>query len=146
MKRNYFLLSLILVVLFGLTAVGCHPKMDTMTEARKIFVKMISKAASKLDLNDDQKIQLERLKADIRKNFDEGRIENMEAMKKIKEEGKKENPDIQQMTATFQGTLQNEVQRVNQAFNMMIDFQKNLNDDQKKKLTGMIVDWIKKWD
>ena len=146
MKRYRFLLGLIPVVLFALTAAGCHPKIDTMTEARKAFIKMISKAAEKLDLNDDQKIQLEKLKADIRKNFDEGRIENMEAMKKIKEEGNSGNPDIQKMTSLFQGTLENEVKKVNQAFNMMLDYQKNLNGDQKKKLTDMIVDWIKKWD
>ena len=146
MKRYRFLLGLIPVVLFALMAAGCHPKMDTMTEARKVFIKMISKAAKELNLNDEQKIQLERLKADIRKNFDEGRIENMEAMKKIKEEGNKGSPDIQMMTSTFQGTLENEVKRVNQAFNMMLDYQKNLNPDQKNKLTQMIVDWIKKWD
>jgi len=32
-----------------------HPKIDTMAEAEKVFVKMADKTAAKLELNQDQK-------------------------------------------------------------------------------------------
>jgi len=38
------------------------------------------------------------------------------------------------------------VQRINRGFDLMLDFQKHLNDDQKKKLSKMISDWVAKWD
>ena len=60
--------------------------------AEKIFVKMVDKTADKLDLNAEQKIQLEKLKLDIRKNFEDGQVEKKEAMAKIREEGLKGEP------------------------------------------------------
>jgi hypothetical protein len=134
------------VILFGILVAGCHPKIDTMAEAEKVFVKMADKTAAKLELNQDQKILLEELKLDLRKNFQEGRIEKKEAMLKIKEEGGKETANIQKMTSLLQGSFQEGTQRINRGFDLMLDFQKNLNDDQKKKLNKMISDWVAKWD
>jgi predicted nucleic acid-binding Zn-ribbon protein len=117
-----------------------------MAEAEKIFIKKVDKTAGKLDLNEDQKAKLEGLKAEIRKNFQEGQKEKKETLSKIKEEGMRENSDIQKMTSSLQGMLRDEIQRINNAFDLMIGFQSNLNDAQKKKLAQMISDWVKKWD
>jgi uncharacterized membrane-anchored protein YjiN (DUF445 family) len=117
-----------------------------MAKAEKIFIKKVDKTAKKLDLNEDQKTKLEGLKAEIRKNFQEGAKEKKEALAKIKEEGMKENPDIQKMTSLLQGMLGDETQRFNKAFDLLLGFQSNLNEAQKKKLTQMISDKVKKWD
>lgn len=146
MNWNRLLIYLIVAVLFGISLAGCHPKIDTMAEVEKVFVKMVDKTAAKLDLNQDQKILLERLKLDIRKNFQEGRIEKKEAMLKIKEEAGKETANIQKMTSLLQVSFREETQRINRGFDLMLDFQKHLNDDQKKKLNQMISDWVAKWD
>jgi hypothetical protein len=50
------------------------------------------------------------------------------------------------MTSFFQGSLQEEAKRINRAFDLMLSFQDNLNEGQKRKLTRMISDWVKKWD
>jgi uncharacterized protein YjaG (DUF416 family) len=120
--------------------------MDIMSKAERIFIKMVDKTAAKLDLNGDQKIQLERLKLDIRKNFQEGQIEKKEALVKIKEEGIKENPDIRKMTSLLQGAFRDETERVNRTFDLMLDFQNGLNQAQQKKLTQMIANRVAKWD
>jgi hypothetical protein len=133
-------------VFLGGVAVGCKPRIDTMAKAEKIFIKKVDKTARKLDLNEDQKTKLEALKAEIRKNFQEGGKEKREALTKIKEEGMKENPDIQKMTSLLQGMLRNETQRFNHAFDLLLGFQSNLNEAQKKKLTQMISEKVKKWD
>jgi uncharacterized membrane-anchored protein YjiN (DUF445 family) len=146
MKGNRYLRGLMVLVLLGFLLIGCHPKIDLMSKAEKIFIKMVDKAAAKLNLNEEQKTQLGQLKMDIRKNFREGQVEKKETLKKIKEEGMKENPDIQKMTSSLQESLRDEAQRINQAFDLMLGYQKNLNEDQKKKLTQMISEWVKKWD
>ena len=146
MNWNRTFRSLFVVILFGILLAGCHPRIDTMAEAEKGFVKMADKTAAKLELNQDQKILLEKLKLDLRKNFQEGRIEKKEAMLKIKEEGGKETANIQKMTSLLQGSFREGTQRINRGFDLMLDFQKNLNDDQKKKLNKMISDWVAKWD
>ena len=146
MNWNRTLTRVLMLVLFGISLAGCHPKIDTMAQAEKIFIKKIDKTATKLELNDDQKVRLEKLKLDIRKNFQEGGVEKKEAMLKIKEEGVKENPNIEMMTSLLQGSFREGTQRVNQAFTLMLDFQKNLNDDQKMKLNKMISDWVARWD
>ncbi len=146
MNWNRTFRCLFVVILFGILLAGCHPKIDTMAEAEKVFVKMADKAAAKLELNQDQKILLEKLKLDLRKNFQEGRIEKKEAMLKIKEEAGKETANIQKMTSVLQGSFREETQRINGGFDLMLAFQKNLNDDQKKKLNKMISDWVAKWD
>jgi hypothetical protein len=117
-----------------------------MAETEKIFIKMVDKTAAKLDLNEDQKIQLERLKSDIRENFQEGQKEKKDTLTRIKDEGKKEDPGIRQMTSLLQGLLRDETERINRAFDLMLDFQTSLNEAQKNKLTEMISDWVAKWD
>ena len=128
----------------GLLA-GCHHRFDPMTKAEEIFIKKVDKTSGKLDLNDNQKAQLEKLKADIRLNFQEGKKARDEALTKIKEEGVKENPDIQKMTSFFQGSLQDETMRINRAFDLLLGFRGNLNEAQKEKLGKMISRWVKKW-
>jgi len=145
MKPKRYLIDVLMVLLLGISLAGCHPKMDTMGTAEKIFVKMVDKAAGKLDLNAEQKIQLEKLKLDIRKNFQDGQVEKKRAMANIKEEGIKENPDIQKMTSLLQESMRAETQRINGAFDLMLGFQKHLNDNQKRKLGQMISEWVAKW-
>jgi uncharacterized membrane-anchored protein YjiN (DUF445 family) len=146
MKARRSLVYLVLVVFLVGGMIGCKPRIDTMAKAEKIFIKKVDKTARKLDLNEDQKTKLEGLKAEIRKNFQEGAKEKKEALTKIKEEGMKENPDIQKMTSLLQGMLRDETQRFNKAFDLLLGFQSNLNEVQKKKLTQMISDKVKKWD
>ena len=146
MKLNRYLSYLAIVILLGVLFIGCRPRMDTMSRAEKVFIKMVDKTAANLDLNEDQKIQLERLKMCIRKNFQEGQREKNEALMKIKEEGKKETPEIREMTSLLQGLFRDETERINRAFDLMLDFQTSLNEAQKKKLTQMISDWVARWD
>jgi len=138
----YFVLAIFLVG----GVIGCKPRIDTMAKAEKIFIKKVDKTAKKLDLNEDQKMKLEGLKAEIRKNFQEGGKEKKEALAKIKEEGVKENPDIPKMTSLLQGMLRNEAGRLNKGFDLLQGFQSNLTDVQKKKLAEMISKYVKKWD
>jgi len=146
MKRNWYVVCLTFFIILGVSLVGCRPKGDIMIKVEKGFIHMVDKTGSKLDLNEGQKVQLEQLKLDIRKNFQEGQLGKRETFIKIKEEGTKENPDIRKMTSQIQGVFQDDAQRINRAFDLMLDFQKNLNETQKKKLTQMISDWVKKWD
>lgn len=146
MKLSRSLVYLVLAVFLAGGVIGCKPRIDTMAKAEKIFIKKVDKTARKLDLNEDQKTKLEGLKAEIRKNFQEGAKEKKEALAKIKEEGVKENPDIQKMTTLLQGMLGDETKRFNKAFDLLLGFQSNLNEVQKKKLTQMISDKVKKWD
>ena len=145
MRLNRFFISLMVTAVLGGLVVGCKPHKDMMTKAECLFIKMVDKSARKLDLNEDQKAKLEGLKAEIRKNFQEGRIEEKEKFLKIKEEAAKENPDIGKMTGFFQESTKLEAERINRAFDLLLGFQNNLNDAQKKKLTQMISDWVKKW-
>lgn len=138
--NRFFIYTFAAVLLAGLL-VGCQPGED-MAESEKLFIKMVDKTAGKLDLDENQKIQLEQLKVDIRKNFREGRKEKKEAATKIKEEGTKQNPDNKKITSLLQGIIQNETERIKRAFGLMLDFQNNLNDVQKKKLTQMISKWV----
>ena len=146
MRLNRFLISLMVMVFWGGLVAGCKPHRDMMTKAECMFIKMVDKTAKKLDLNEDQKAKLESLKLEIHKNFQEGRIEEKERFLKIKEEARKENADIGKMTALFQESTKIEAERINRAFDLLLGFQSNLNDVQKKKLTQMISDWVKKWD
>ena len=146
MKLSRFFVYLVLAVFLVGGIIGCKPRIDTMSKAEKLFIKKLDKTAGKLDLNEDQKMKLEGLKAEMRKNFQEGGKEKKEALMKIKEEGMKENPEIQKMTSLLQGMLRDETQRFNKAFDLLLGFQSNLNEVQKKKLTQMISDRVKKWD
>lgn len=138
--NRFFIYFFAAVLLAGLL-VGCQPGED-MAESEKLFIKMVDKTAGKLDLDENQKIQLEQLKVDIRKNFREGRKEKKEAAAKIKEEGTKQNPDNKKITSLLRGIIQNETERIKRAFGLMLDFQNNLNVVQKKKLTQMISKWV----
>ena len=146
MRRSRYLIYLAMAILVGGLVVGCKHRTDTMSAAEKIFIKKVDKTAGKLDLNEDQKAKLEGLKAEVRKNFEEGRKENGEAWMKIKEEAAKENPDIQKMTSLLQGILRDETQRFNKAFDLLLGFQSNLNEVQKRKLAQMISERVKKWN
>jgi hypothetical protein len=146
MKRNWHVVCLTILILFGFAFAGCHPRRDIMDKAEKGFIHMVDKTGSKLDLNENQKVQLGQLKLDIRKNFQEGKLGKRETFIKIKEEGIKENPDLRKMTSQLQGVFKDDAQRINSAFDLMLDFQKNLNETQQKKLTQMVSDWVKKWD
>jgi hypothetical protein len=146
MRGNRYVVYLIMAILVGGVVIGCKPRIDTMSKAEKLFIKMVDKTARKLDLSEDQKTKLEGLKAEIRQNFQEGGKERKEALMKIKEEGMKENPDIQKMTSLLQGMFRDDAQRINRAFDLMLGFQSNLNGAQKEKLTRMISKWVKKWD
>jgi len=146
MKLNRCLMFFMMAIILGGLLVGCCPRIDILSEAEKGFIKKVDKTAGKLDLNEDQKVKLEGLRAEVRKNFEEGRKENKEAWMKIKEEAARENPDIQKMTSLLQGILRDDAQRFNRAFDLLLGFQDNLNDGQKKKLTQMISEKVKKWD
>ncbi len=146
MKLNRFFIYLAAAIFLGGFVAGCHHRTDPMSAAEKVFIKKIDKVAGKLDLSGDQKIKLEGLKAEVRKNFEEGRIENREAWVKIKEEAGKESPDIQKMTSLLQGILRDDTNRFNKGFDLLLGFQSNLNDAQKKKLTQMISEKVRKLD
>ena len=120
--------------------VGCQGNL--MSQSEKLFIRTVNKTVGKLDLNEEQKVQLDRLKMDIRKNFVEGQEEKDEAAAKIREEGRKENPDTQKMSTQLRELLGKEMKRMNRAFDLILSFQSNLNDSQKKKLTQMMTQWI----
>jgi len=67
MKR---LMNCAFVVAFIGLLVGCQG--NIMSQSEKLFIKMVNKTAGTLDLNENQRVQLERLKMEIRKNFLEG--------------------------------------------------------------------------
>jgi len=146
MKINAHLLCAAIVALSAVLLIGCRPKADTTSQAEKVFIKMVDKTAKKLDLDEGQRVQLERLKKDIRENFREAKKAKNEALVKIKEEGKKESPEIREMTSLLQGMFRDETERINQAFDLMLGFRDNLDEAQKKKLAQMISDWVAKWD
>lgn len=145
MKLNHRFAYVVGVLFLGILLAGCHPRVDTMGMAEKIFIKKVDRTAGKLDLNADQMAKLEQLKADIRKNFEEGRRDSREAMAKIREEGSKENPDVPKMTGIFEESLRAETDRINKAFDLMLAYQKNLNETQQKKLGQMISKRVEKW-
>jgi len=127
------------ILLVGLLT-GCQG--NIMSQSEKLFINMINKTAGKLDLNENQKVQLERLKMEIRKNFAEGQTEKEETTARIKAERMKENPDTQKMSLMLQELLRNELERINRGFELTLNFRSNLNDDQKKKLVSMISKWV----
>ena len=145
MKINRYFIYLMAAIFLGGFVGGCKHRTDPMSAAQKVFIKKIDKAAGKLDLNEDQKVKLEGLKVEVRKNFEEGRIESREAWMKIKEEAAKENPDLQKMTSLFQGILRNDAQRFNKGFDLLMGFQSNMNYEQRKNMTQMISERVKIW-
>ena len=137
MKR---LMGYACTVVLGALLFGCQGNL--MSQSEKLFIKMVNKTAGKLDLNKNQKVQLERLKMDIRKNFMEGQAEKDEAAAKIREEGRRKNPDTQKVSSLLKELLRNETERINRGFDLTLGFQSNLSDNQKKKLTRMITKWV----
>jgi hypothetical protein len=137
---RFFIYGFATVLLAGVFW-GCQSGED-MAESEKLFIKMVDKTAGKLDLDENQRFQLEHLKMDIRKNFRDGQKEKKEAAAKIKEEGMKENPDNQKITSLLQEIILNETERIKRGFDFMLNFQNNLNEAQKKKLTQMISKWV----
>ena len=146
MKQSRYLIFFVVAIFLVGFVTGCKSHKDMMSMAECGFIKMVDKSAKKLDLSEDQKAKLEGLKADIHKNFQEGRAEEKQTFLKIKEEAMKENPDIGKMTALFQESTKAEAQRINRAFDLLLGFQSNLNDAQKKKLGEKISHWVRKWD
>jgi len=146
MKINGYLSYAAIMALSAVLLIGCSPKADTTSPEERVFIKMVDKTAAKLDLDEDQKVQLERLKMDVRKHFQEGKREKDEVLMKIKAEARKEAPEIRNMTSLLQGMLRDETERINQAFDLILGFQNNLNEAQKEKLAQMISDWVAKWD
>lgn len=71
MKQRRYFIYLMSVLFLAVLAVGCKPRIDTMAHAEKMFIKIMDKSAGKLDLNEDQKMKLEGLKNEMRKNFQE---------------------------------------------------------------------------
>ena len=140
MKRSV-IDAFVAVLSVGLFA-GCQIQGNLMSQSEKLFIKMVNKTAGRLDLNENQKVQLEQLKMDIRKNFLEGQKEKEEAAARIKEEGMKENPDTQKVSSLLQRLLRNEMERMSRGFDLILNFQSNLNDIQKKKLTHMMSKWV----
>ncbi|HUL30203.1 MAG TPA: Spy/CpxP family protein refolding chaperone [Thermodesulfobacteriota bacterium] len=138
--NRLFICAFAIVFLAG-WFVGCQPGED-MAESEKLFIKMVDKTAGKLDLDENQRIQLEQLKMDIRKNFREGRKEKKDAAAKIKDEGMRDHPDNQKITSLLQGIIRSETERIKRGFDLMLNFQNNLTDAQKKKLTQMISTWV----
>jgi hypothetical protein len=137
---RFFIYGFATVLLAGVFW-GCQPGED-MAESEKLFIKMVDKTAGKLDLDENQRFQLEHLKMEIRKNFRDGQKEKKEAAAKIKEEGMKENPDNQKITSLLQEIILNETERIKRGFDFMLNFQSNLNEAQKKKLTQRISKWV----
>jgi hypothetical protein len=146
MKIGGYLSYAAIVAISAFLLIGCCPKPDTASQEERVFIKMVDKTAAKLDLDEDQKVQLERLKMDIRKHFQEGKGEKNKDLMKIKAEARKEDPEIHTMTSLLQGMLRDETERINQAFDLMLGFQNNLNEVQKERLAQMISDWVAKWD
>lgn len=146
MKQRRHFIYLLVVLFLGVLVVSCKPRTDILSKAECGFIKMVDMGGRKLDLSEEQKVKLEGLKNEIRKNFQEGRIEQKEAFLKIKEEAIKENPEIGKMTALFQGSIRADAQRISQAFDLLLGFQSNLNESQRKKLAQMISERVKKWD
>jgi len=136
---RWFIHGALVVFLVG-SLVGCQG--NIMSESEKLFIRMVDKTTGKLDLNESQKLQLEQLKIEIRKNFLEGQKDKEETATKIKDEGTKENPDSQKMSSLLQGLLRDEMGRINRAFDLTLKYQNHLNDDQKKKFTQIISKWV----
>ena len=52
----------------------------------------------------------------------------------------------QRITFLLQGSIQDEAKRINQTFNLMLSFQSYLNETQRKKLTQVTSEWVRKMD
>ena len=55
-------------------------------------------------------------------------MKRQEALRRIKEEGVQEKLDVEKMTHLFQEVLNEEVYRINEAFDLMVEFTAVLNE------------------
>jgi hypothetical protein len=140
--------SAVVAVLFilGVIFASCAPRMDDQRKVEAIFIKHLNKTAAKLELNPEQKTEFERLKAQIRQNFDDGRAKRQETLEAIKREGAQQQPDVTRMTRLFQGVLSDQAQRINNTFDLMLEFNNKLTGPQKEELGRMISAWVARWD
>ena len=145
-KRTYGIALVALLLLLGASFVSCGARMDDQRKVEAIFVKHLNKTAAKLELTPEQKTEFENLKAQIHQNFQEGRTQRQEAMEAIKRKGAQQQPNVTQMTRLFQGVLSDKTQRINNTFDLMLEFSNKLDEPQREKLTAMISDWVARWD
>ena len=144
-KRMYGIALVALLFILGVSLVSCGAKMDDQHKVEAIFIKHLNKTAAKLDLSPEQKTEFDNLKAQIHQNFQEGRTKRQEAMEAIKQEGAQQQPNVSQMTRLFQGVLSDKTQRINNTFDLMLEFSNKLDEPQREKLTAMISDWVARW-
>ena len=145
-KGNRCIVLFVFVLILGLTLASCCPRMDAQQKTERIFIKRLDKTAAKLNLSPAQKTEFTKLKTGIRETFQEGRQTKQESLKKIKEEAAQEQPDIKKMTRLLQGVFDDETQRINRTFDLMVEFMPKLDEVQKRELTQMISSWVSKWD
>jgi hypothetical protein len=137
------LVSALLIV--GIVLTSCAPRIDNDRKVEAIFIKHLNKTAAKLALSPEQKVEFDRLKEQIHQNFQEGRIKRHEIIEAIRKEAAQQNPDITKMTLLFQGFISDEAQRINSTFDLMLEFNKKLDQSQRDKLTKIISDWVAHW-
>ena len=143
MKTRIYGIALVAVLfILGVVLFSCGPRMDDQRKVEAIFIKHLNKTAAKLELSPEQRTEFENLKAQIHQNFQEGRTKRQEAMEAIKKEGAQQQPDVTQMTRLFQGVLTDKTQRINNTFDLMLEFSTKLDEPQREKLTAMISDWV----
>lgn len=145
-ERNKYLSLVAIFLVLGLTIASCYPRMKAQPKIESYFVKKLDKTAAKLNLSSEQEAEFGKLKAEIRQNFQEGRTKKQEVLRQIKAEGAQEQPDIMKMTRLLQEVFDDEANRINGAFDLMIVFTDRLNETQKGKLIEMISAWVSKWD
>jgi uncharacterized protein HemX len=144
-KRMYGIALAALLLILGVSFLSCGAQMDDQRKVEVIFIKHLNKTAAKLELSPEQRTEFENLKARIHQNFQEGRTQRQETMEAIKREGAQQQPDVAQMTRLFQGVLSDKTQRINNTFDLMLEFSNKLTEPQREKLAAMISDWVARW-
>jgi uncharacterized protein HemX len=145
-KRMYGIALVAVLLILGGGLFSCGARMDDQRKVEVIFIKHLNKTAAKLELSTEQKTEFENLKAQIHQNFQEGRTKRLEAMEAIKRAGVQQQPDVTQMTRLFQEVLSDKTQRINNTFDLMLEFSNKLDEPQREKLTAMISDWVARWN
>ena len=143
-RKGRCIIILTVVLSLGMILISCAPRVEG-SKMEKVFIKMLDRTAAKLNLNPEQKAEFAKLKAEVSLNFRDGAVKRQEIVGKIKEEAAQKQPDIQEMTNLLQQVLNDEVDTINEAFGLMIDFMPKLNESQKGHLTQMISSWVSKW-
>ncbi|RLB06926.1 MAG: hypothetical protein DRG50_04285 [Deltaproteobacteria bacterium] len=146
MKRSTYMKSFVVFLLLGMVFASCCPKMDASTRVEATFIKMLERTAAKLKFSPEQYAEFVKLKAQIHKNFHQCWVKRREALRRIKEEGVREKPDVEKMTHLFQEVFNEEVYRINETFDLMVEFTAVLNEQQKRELARMISLWVSRWN